>query len=112
MATEEKEKHPLNSSEDPREKGNRSSYSAQMADPSTVAKNGSDANLATSSFSERRNDITSTQRTKRAPSATQEAHTDSNSLISGYLKDKGLSTTATTVIEKAWRSGTRKQYAT
>lgn len=33
-------------------------------------------------------------------------------LVRGYLKDKGLSTTATTVIKKAWQSGTRRQYAT
>ena len=77
-----------------------------------VAKNGSDAYPATSSVSQRQNDIISTQRTKGATSATQEAHIDSMSLVRGYLKDKGLSTTATTVIEKAWRSGTRKQYAT
>ena len=83
-----------------------------MADPTMVVKNGSDANPATSSVSQRQNDIISTQRTKGAPSATQEAHIDSMSLVRGYLKDKGLSITATTVIEKAWRSGTRKQYAT
>ena len=77
-----------------------------------VAKNGSDANPATSSVSQIQNDIISTQRTKGAQSATQEAHIDSMSLVRGYLKDKGLSTTATTVIEKAWRSGTRKRYAT
>ena len=83
-----------------------------MADPTMVVKNGSDANPATSTVSDRQNDIAFTQRTKGAPSATQEAHTDSMSLVRGYLKDKGPSATATTVIEKAWRSGTRKQYVT
>lgn len=77
-----------------------------------MTKNGSDTNPATSSVSKRQKDIISTQWTEGAPSATQEAHTDSMSLVRGYLKDKGLSTTATTVIKKAWQSGTRKQYAT
>ena len=34
------------------------------------------------------------------------------SLVRRYLNGKGFSTTATTVMEQSWRSGTRKQYAT
>ena len=34
------------------------------------------------------------------------------SLLRRYINGKGLSTTATKVMEESWRSGTRKQYAT
>ena len=42
----------------------------------------------------------------------QETVSDSMSLVRRYLDGKGLSTTATKVMEHSWRSGTRKQYAT
>ena len=52
------------------------------------------------------------------PSNAQELHplhkklSGSMSLLWRYLSGKGLSTTATKVMEQSWRSGTRKQYAT
>ena len=51
------------------------------------------------------------------PSSPQEPHPLHKklclilSLVQRYLNGKGLSTTATKVMEQSWRSGTRKQYA-
>ena len=77
-----------------------------------VAQVNADVNPTTSTTSKGQRHSVSTQQPTGPPPTSQETVPDSMSLVRRYLNGKGLSTTATTVMEQSWRSGTRKQYAT
>ena len=83
-----------------------------MANSTVVAQVNADVNTTTSTASKGQRHSVPTQQPTGTSSTSQETVPDSVSLVQRYLNGKGLSTTATTVMEHSWRSGTRKQYAT
>lgn len=83
-----------------------------MVNPAMVAQVNADVNPNTNSTPKGQRHSVPTQPTTGLPPTSQENVSDSMSLVRRYLNGKGLSTTATKVMEESWRSGTRKQYAT
>ena len=83
-----------------------------MANPTVAAQVNADVNTTTNTTSKGKRHPVSTKQPTGTPPTSQETVSDSMSLVRRYLNGKGLSTTATTVMEQSWRSGTRKQYAT
>ena len=102
----------LSSPKDSRRAGNRAPTCAKMANSTVVAQVNADVNTITNTAPKGQGHSVSTQQPTGTSPTSQETVSDSMSLVRRYLNGKGLSTTAATVMEQSWRSGTRKQYAT
>ena len=83
-----------------------------MANRTLVDKTDENAHPASSGVANEQENLGLAQRTRHSSPPSQEASPLALSLVRRYLESKGISESATNVIEQSWRPGTNKQYAT
>ena len=82
----------------------------QMDNPVLVANGNENAHTTTSHSPKKSIDAISSKQTIREILASQKVESNHVSLIREQFQNRDLSTTATKILDGAWRTGTRKQY--